>query len=84
MMNNPYIMPTYMNYYPQYMFQQKQNMMPYPNYYVYPQNQGNSQNMPKPLFMPMYYPYNMNQMNTNYVYLKQQQQNSDKQNKKGK
>ena len=64
-----------MNYYPQYMFQQKPNMMPYQNYYMYPQNQGNMQNMPKPLYMPMYIPYNMGQMN-NMGNLKQQ--NSEK------
>ena len=85
-MNNPYIMPTYMNmnYYPQYMFPQKPNMMPYQNYYIYPQNQGNTQNMAKQMYMPMYIPYNMNQTNTNYGYLKQPQKNTEKKTKDNK
>ena len=77
-------MPTYMNmnmgmnyYNPQYMFQQKPQMgMPY---YFYQQNQGNNQNMPKPMFMPMYFPMNINQVNNNnFINLKQQYQKSEK------
>ena len=73
-----------MNYYPQYMFPQKPNMMPYQNYYIYPQNQNNTQNMAKQMYMPMYFPYNMNQMNANYGYLKQPQKNMEKKNKDNK
>ena len=81
-MNSPFIMPTYMNmgmnyYNPQYMFQQKPQMgMPY---YYYQQNQGNNQNMLKPMLMPMYFPMNINQVNNNnFINFKQQYQKSEK------
>ena len=78
-MNNSYMFPSQymgMNLYP-YMFQQKTQMMPYPNYYMYPQNQSG---IPKPVFMPMCYPMNMsNQINNNNLgNLKPQQQQKEK------
>ena len=77
-MNNSYMFPSQymgMNLYP-YMFQQKTQMMPYPNYYMYPQNQSG---IPKPAFMPIYFPMNMNQMNNNNLgNLKPQQQQKEK------
>ena len=36
------------------------------------------------MYIPMYIPYNMNQMNANYGYLKQPQKNSEKNNKDNK
>ena len=79
-MNNPFIMPTYMNYYqtPQYMFQQKPQLgMPY----FYPQNQGNP-NMVKPIFMPIF-PMNINQVNNNnFINLKQHQYQTSEKSKK--
>lgn len=68
-----------MNYYNPYLFQQKPQMMPYQNYYVYPQTQGN---MPKPVFMPMYFPVGMNQMNNNFNNSKQNKQDKEKENPK--
>ena len=77
-MNNSYMFPSQymgMNLYP-FMFQQKTQMMPYPNYYMYPQNQSG---IPKPAFMPIYFPMNMNQMNNNNLgNLKPQQQQKEK------
>ena len=62
-----------MNYYPnpQFMYQQKPQMeMPY---YFYQQNQSNNQNRANPMFMPIYFPMNINKMNNNtFINLKQQ------------
>ena len=69
-------------FYPQYMFQQKPGMP----YFVYPQGQGNFQNMPKPIYMtmPMYYNMNMNlnQINNNFSSIKQPQQQASENTKK--
>ena len=55
-----------MNYFPPYMYNPNQ-MMPYPNYYGFQQNNQNkdNKNMTQPMFMPMYFPMGMNQMNNN-------------------
>ncbi len=64
-----------MNYYapPQYMFQQKPGMgMPY---YAFPQNQGIGK---QPMFIPMYYPMGMNQMNNFGNFKQKPKQNTEK------
>ena len=48
-------------------------------YYFYQQNQGNNQNMLKPMLMPMYFPTNINQVNNNnFINFKQQYQKMEK------
>ena len=58
---NPYMYPNQMGTMPQ--------MMPFPNYFGFQQNNkqfkdnNNNKNMPQPMFMPMYYNMGVNQMN---------------------
>ena len=73
-----------MNYFNPYMYQRGQmsqmpQMMPFPNYYGFQQNNRNigNKNMQQPMFMPMYFPMGMNQMNNNNM----QNKNINNQNK---
>jgi len=80
--NSPYIMPNAymgMNYFSPYMYPQNQmgqipQMMPFPNYYGFQQNNQIKDNkiMPRPMYMPMYFPFGMNQMNN--IQMKNQNQ----------
>ena len=59
-----------MNYFTPYMYPQNQmpQMMQFPNYYGFQQNKQNKDNkqIPQSMYMPMYFPMGMNQMNNNF------------------
>ena len=62
-----------MNYFSPYMYSQKPvtqmpQMMPFPNYYGFQANNqnNNNKNMSQPVFMPMFFPDGVNQMNKTF------------------